>query len=190
MTRQGFLDRLRANLRGRPPHTVDDIVADYDAHFAEGLAAGRTEAQVAEALGDPDRLARELRAQATIQRWEEDKNPAAAFGAIIALLGLGALDIFILLPILVTVIGVLSTLYLVAGGVLIGGVGTMIFGPFVASGGVFAVILFGLGLTAAAICALAAMTLISVGLVNALIGYGRLHFRLLTPAMSSKGDRA
>ncbi|OYW97171.1 MAG: hypothetical protein B7Z12_22070, partial [Caulobacter vibrioides] len=32
---------------------------------------GRTEAEAAAALGDPDRLARELRADAGLRRWEE-----------------------------------------------------------------------------------------------------------------------
>jgi uncharacterized membrane protein len=189
MTRQDFLDRLRAGLRGLSSHAVNDIVADYDAHFAEGAAAGRTEAQVAEALGDPHRLARELRAEANIKRWEEEKNPAAALGAIVALLGLGAIDLFILLPILVFVIGLLVSLYAAAVALLLGGAAVAIFGPF-ASSSAIAVILLGVGLMAAAICGLAVLTLISVGLVNALIRYGRLHFRLLTPALPSKGDRA
>jgi uncharacterized membrane protein len=188
MTRQAFLDRLRAGLRGLSPQAMDDIIADYDAHFAEGVAAGRTEAQVAEALGDPHRLARELRAEANIKRWEEDKNPAAALGAIVALLGLGAIDIFILLPILVGVIGVLVGLYAVAVAFLIGGVAVTIFGPFTSDSGVSAFLL-GLGMTAGAVCGLAFLTLISVGLVNALVRYGRLHFRVLTPALPTKGDR-
>ena len=46
-----------------------------------GIAAGRTEAEVASALGDPVRLARELKAEAGIQRWHQEKNPSAAAGA-------------------------------------------------------------------------------------------------------------
>ena len=60
MTRQAFLDRLRAGLRGLPTSAINDIVADYQAHFAEGVAAGRTEAEIAAALGEPDRVIREL----------------------------------------------------------------------------------------------------------------------------------
>ena len=53
MTRQAFLARLRDGLRGLPPRAVSDIVADYEAHFAEGEAHGRSEAEVAAALGEP-----------------------------------------------------------------------------------------------------------------------------------------
>lgn len=189
MTRHGFLERLRSGLRGLPPYAIDDIVADYDSHFEDGLAAGRTEAQVAEALGDPERLARELRAEVKIKRWETEKNPAAAVGAIIALLGLGAIDIFILLPILFGAIGLLFALYLVSIGLMIGGACVALAGPFTGSGSPFAIFLFGVGLAAVGVCVFSGLTLASIGLVNSLVRYGRLHFRLLTPALSSKGDR-
>ena len=188
MTRQEFLHRLRSDLRGLRPQAVDDIIADYDVHFADGVAAGRTEAQIAEAMGDPARLARELRAEANMKRWEEEKNPAAALVAIVALLGLGAIDLFILLPILVVVIGFVMIFYAVAAAILLGGVAVTIFGPF-ASTSAIATLLLGLGMTASAVCGLAFLTLFSVGLVNALVRYGRLHFRVLTPALPSKGDR-
>jgi len=74
MTREDFIARLRRGLAGMSPEAADDIVADYEAHFSEGKAAGRTEDQVAEALGDPDRLARELRAAAKGEPWEERRR--------------------------------------------------------------------------------------------------------------------
>ena len=36
----------------------DDVIADYEAHFDAGAAEGRSELEVAEALGNPGRLAR------------------------------------------------------------------------------------------------------------------------------------
>ncbi|MDP2764001.1 MAG: DUF1700 domain-containing protein, partial [Brevundimonas sp.] len=68
MTRAEFMGRLRRGLVGMPAAAADDITADYEIHFEDGAAAGRSEAAVAEALGDPDRLARELRAEAGAQR--------------------------------------------------------------------------------------------------------------------------
>ena len=99
MTRQAFMARLMEGLRGLPPTVQADIVADYNNHFNEGVAAGRSEADVAAGLGDPGRLARELRAEAGLRRWEEHRSPAAGASAIFAVLGLGAIDILILLPI-------------------------------------------------------------------------------------------
>ena len=82
MTRVQFLDRLRAGLRGVSKTASEDIMADYEGHFAEGLAAGRSEAEVAAALGDPGRLARELRAGAGVQPWEEKRSPSSALSAL------------------------------------------------------------------------------------------------------------
>ena len=68
MTRLEFPETLRRRLAGLPPAEIDDLVADYATHFADGMAAGRSEAEIAEALGDPMRLARELRAEAGFRR--------------------------------------------------------------------------------------------------------------------------
>ena len=106
MTRQDFIARLRAGLVGLPAQAQSDIVADYETHFPEGVAAGRSEADVAAALGDPDRLARELRAEVGVKRWEAQRNPEAAAAAVFAVLGLGAIDLLVLLPILISVVSV------------------------------------------------------------------------------------
>jgi uncharacterized membrane protein len=51
MTRAEFMSRLKRGLVGLPTTTAAEITADYDAHFEDGAAAGRTEAEVAAALG-------------------------------------------------------------------------------------------------------------------------------------------
>ncbi len=62
--RQAFLTTLRDELRGLPPPVIDDILGDFDRHFADALAAGRSERQTAGRLGDPVWLAGEFRAEA------------------------------------------------------------------------------------------------------------------------------
>ncbi|CAN5198273.1 DUF1700 domain-containing protein [soil metagenome] len=187
MTRLAFLARLREGLRGLPPRAVQDIVSDYEAHFSEGEADGRSEADVAAALGDPIRLARELRAEAGLKRWEEERNPSAAAGAIFAVLGLGALDVLILLPVLIGIISTLFGLFIavvvcfIAGGVVFAA------GPFTSPpGGPIAALLAGLGIMAGSASGGAVLTLITVGLVNLLVRYGRLHYRLLKPAIDAE----
>jgi len=184
MTRQAFMARLREGLRGLPPQTVAEIVADYETHFTEGEGAGRSEEEVAAALGDPGRLARELRAEIGLKRWEQERNPSAAAGAIFAVLGLGAIDLLILLPILMTVVGVLFGFTIGAIAVFFAGGVVFAAGPFAdPPGGVAAALLAGLGLMAGATSVGAIVTLVTIGLVNALVWYGRLHYRLLKPAL-------
>ncbi|HSI00945.1 MAG TPA: DUF1700 domain-containing protein [Reyranella sp.] len=100
MTRTEFLAVLRSRLRGLPTDAVDDLVGDYASHFAEGLAEGRSEAEVAAALGDPARLARELRAEAGLRRWETARTPANFYAALAGFLALIAVDFMFLLPLL------------------------------------------------------------------------------------------
>ena len=78
MTRDQFIARLRSGLAGMSPEAIDDIVSDYETHFAEGISSGRTEDQVAEALGDPDRLAKDLRAAAPATPWETPRGGGGA----------------------------------------------------------------------------------------------------------------
>ena len=191
MSRQAFLNRLREGLRDMPAGAADDIIADYEAHFAEGEAAGRTEAEVAAALGDPGRLARELKAEAGLKQWEAQRNPSAAAGAVFAVLGLGAIDVLILLPILRPIAGVLFGLAI--AGVALFGVGGFVFaiGPFVGTGrDIGAAMLAGVGVMAGGLSLGSLTALATIGFVNALVWYGRLHLRLLKPALEPTEARS
>ena len=187
MTRQAFLARLREGLRGLPPAAIADIVADYETHFADGAAAGRSEADVAAALGEPGRLARELRAEAGLKRWEEERSPSAGAGAVFAVLGLGAIDILILLPILMGVGGAMFGIAVGCIAVFFAGGVAFAAGPFAGMpGGATAAILAGIGLMTGATAVAALLALAGIGLVNALVWYGRLHYRLLQPALEPR----
>ena len=189
MNREAWLRRLREGLQGLSPTVINEMVADYETHFAEGVAAGRSEEAVAQALGDPARLAKELKAEQGLRRWEETRNPGAAAGAIFAVLGLGAIDLLILLPIL---IGVGSAIF----GLFMGMIGVFIAGAAVFGGGLVGAIpsdgpngslmvLVGLGLMSGSIGIGAILSLTVIGLVNLLVRYGRLHYRLLQPAVAT-----
>ena len=180
MNRTEFLAALRTGLAGLDAPALEDIVDDYEAHFADGTAAGRSAEEIAAALGDPARLARELRVEAGLQRWEEKRTPGNAAAAVFALIGLGALDIIILLPLLVAVAATLFGLFMGSFGVLIGGTATLVMGPFSdVPGGPMVAVLAGIGLIAGAIAAGAILTLATIAAVNALVWYARLHYRAL-----------
>ncbi|MBL8556234.1 MAG: DUF1700 domain-containing protein [Phenylobacterium sp.] len=184
MTRQAFMARLREGLRGLPPQAIADIVADYEAHFTDGEAAGRTEAEVAAALGDPDRLAREVRAESTLNRWRDERSPSSAAAAVFAVLGLGAIDILILLPILMGIAGAIIGIAVAVIVCFFAGAFVFAAGPFMdPPGGPVTALLAGLGVMAGSASGGALLTIVSIGLMNALVWYGRLHYRLLKPAL-------
>lgn len=191
MTRAEFLTRLRRGLNGLPPETIDEIVADHEAHFVEAAAKGRNDPEIAAALGNPERLAREVRAEAGMARWEVEKTPASAWAAIVALIGLASIDILFLLPLLVGVVSGLAALFVAGIGVFIAGGAAFVVGPFAAPpGGPVVALLIGIGVMALGVVMTAITSVLTIWLVNALVWFGRLHFRLLKPALqqTNSGD--
>ena len=186
MNRETFLRALRAGLAGLSRQEVDEIVADYETHFDEASASGRSEAEVAQALGDPARLARELRAETGLRRFEAHRSVANLTTALFALAGLAAVDIFFLLPLLL-VIAVVA-IGIGAGLVALGAAGVHVIFGAVFSGhggsipGALIRMVVGFGLIA---CLVFGGSLLLLGLgsgVRLLGRYVRLHYRLLEPA--------
>jgi len=186
-TRDSFLAALRHGLREMPAYKVDEILNDYAEHFSEGQAAGRSEEDIANALGDPERLAKELRAEAGIKQWEAHRSPRNMVTAIIALLGLATIDVIFLLPML-PVVGiiaiiiplVLAVLACVGFGLTIATLYHLVTLEFTRN--VFATGFAGLGLLSGSIGGGALCALIVMVLMKLLVKYGRLHYRLLNTA--------
>lgn len=189
MTRDDFLRTLSSGLAGMPPQEIEDIVGDYTAHFAESEKSGRSEAEVAAALGDPARIARELRAEAGVRRFEAHWSVSNLFAATFALAGLAIIDIVFLLPLLITALAVALALAitLVAVGAL--GLNIIIATLFLDAGGSFSVTLgrlfVGAGLVS---CLVGGGALLLLGWsagIRMLGNYARLHSRVARPG----GDR-
>jgi uncharacterized membrane protein len=186
MTRGEFLSQLRAGLTGQRQQDIDDIMADYESHFIDGREAGRSEEEIATALGDPARLARELKVEAGFKRWQNEKSAGNLLGIILALLGLATIDFMLLLPCLGALLGVIIGFaavvfaFCIAGIVLLASVLPIGFlgdvGTLMARG------LAGAGLLAGGIGAGALFLLLIEGLAKLLVKYARLHYRLLTSA--------
>ncbi len=185
MTRLEFLDTLRRRLAGLPQAEIDDLVGDYAAHFADGMAAGRSEAEIAEALGDPMRLARELRAEAGFRRWEEAPTPGNFFGVLFGFVALVAVDFVFLLPLLVvllivTLLAGFATLGLAVAGLV------LTLGLFRLDHGLslhyFSRIFAGLGLLGIGVGGGAGLLLMIDYVVRLLGRFARLHYTLLNQA--------
>lgn len=195
MNRAMFLSELRMGLSGLPLSEIDETVADYEAHFTEGMAAGRSEAAIANALGDPARLARELRAEAGFKRWESERSAGSLLGAVIALLGLATLDLILLIPFVCVVGAVLLAMLVTAIALFFAGgavwvvalfPGMFLFGPTGMLGSGMALALAGLGLISGGV-GLAALTwLLLDAFVRGLVQYARLHFRLIDSAQTRR----
>ena len=185
MTKAEFLDTLARRLAGLPQSEIDDLVGDYAAHFADGSAAGRSEEEIAEALGDPMRLARELRAEAGFRRWEEAPTPGNFFGALFGFLALVAVVFVFLLPLLIALAFVTLLLGFAMVGLCVAGF-VLVLGLFRLDHGLslhyFSRIFAGIGLLGVGVGGAAALLLMVDYVVRLLGRFARLHYRLLNEA--------
>jgi len=189
MNRAHFMAQLRDGLSGLHHTDISDILRDYESHFADGLADGRTEDEVAAALGEPARLARELRAEVGFRRWEEHRNPGNFVGVVLALLGLATIDFIILLPLLCGLAAIFFGLSIACLGLVVGGsfllFNLLPFGWHGVMGNAAMQLLIALGLISGAIGGGALLLLLMDIVAKLLIRYARLHFRLFDTANKS-----
>lgn len=185
MTRDAFLSILRDGLAGLPAQEIDDILADYAAWFDEADAAGRSEEAVAAALGDPRRLARELRTEAGLRRWENHRSLGNSATALLALGGLAAVDIVFLLPVLFVVMLATFVMGLVVFVLGIAGIGALLSLFKTATFASYAAMALRAAAGLALICGsagCAALLLFALNHAMRWLGsYARLHYRLLKP---------
>jgi uncharacterized membrane protein len=189
MNRAHFMAQLRDGLAGLHHSDISDIVADYETHFADGAADGRTQEEVAAALGDPVRLARELRAEIGFRRWEENRNAGNFMGVVLALLGLATIDFIILLPLLCGMAAIFFGLSVACLAFVVGGsfllFNLLPFGWHGVMGNAAMQLLIGLGLISGAIGGGALLLMLMDIIAKLLIRYARLHFRLFDTANKS-----
>ena len=187
MNRAAFLNRLRDGLKGLPQYAINEIIADYEAHFAEGASAGRSEDDVSAALGDPIRLARELRAEAGIQRWEAEPSPRNFWGVVFAFLGLAMLDFWFVFPILCAMIGMFFAFFGISIAMFVCGIlalaSALSFGAFFPELGSLTLrTLLGVGLLSGGFGLFALLVILAKWFTGLLIKFARLHYRLLDSA--------
>lgn len=125
MKQDAFIQRLRQALGSLPKRDVDEIVADYREYIGDALSAGRTEEDVIAALGEPEKLARELKAQANFRQWEERRSFGNLMRVVGSIAGLGLLHLVLLVPFLLYML-VLTLGYVLFGALTVAGLVTLV----------------------------------------------------------------
>ncbi|MFA9218161.1 MAG: DUF1700 domain-containing protein [Sphingomonadaceae bacterium] len=121
MSKQEYLTALRQAMTGLPPETVASTLADYEQRFIDGLTAGRSEAEIAQGLDEPRKVAMGLRASIHLHAFTERKTPTNLARMLVSLIGLAIFNLFMVIPAMVYA-ALLLTMYLCAFTFYIGGV--------------------------------------------------------------------
>lgn len=106
MTEREFLNELDSALRRIALEERQDILSDYREHFTIGKEAGKTEEQIAAALGSPNKIAKELLALYHLEKAQTNHTTGNIFRAVWAAIGLGFLNLIIVLGPFMALLGV------------------------------------------------------------------------------------
>lgn len=98
MSKNEYLDALKKALAGLPPEAAAKTMAYYEQCFIDGLAAGKTEEEVAAGLDEPRKIAMTLRANAHRSAFEQSRNPANLARMVFSFIGLGVFNLFMVVP--------------------------------------------------------------------------------------------
>jgi len=98
MSKNEYLEALKKALAGLPPDLAARTMAFYEQSFIDGLAAGRTEDEIAADLDDPRKIAMTLRANAHMGAFAQSKNPVNLARMMFSFIGLGVFNLFMIVP--------------------------------------------------------------------------------------------
>jgi uncharacterized membrane protein len=116
-----YLDALKRAMTGLAPEIQARTLAYYEQRFIDGLAAGRSEADIARDLDDPKKIAITLRASSHMHAFEQSKNPANLLRLIVSAFGLIIFNLFMVVPAMVYA-ALLATVYACALAFYVAGI--------------------------------------------------------------------
>lgn len=122
MNRNEFMYSLRNTLRDFPQQEKEEIIYDYEEHFAVALQSGKTEEEVCHELGDPESIGKQYKINSSINRASSNPTAGNIIRAIIASLGLGLLNLIFVLGPFIGVASVLLALFVSACAITFAGV--------------------------------------------------------------------
>jgi uncharacterized membrane protein len=134
MNKKDFLNKLSSYLGGIPVEERQDVINDFEEHFKEGLAEGRTEEEIADSLGDPRALANQFKANILVSQAEKTTSAINITRAVLATLGLGFFNLVFILGPFIAIVAVLISLFVSAIAIIAAGITVFfasIFGPLI-----------------------------------------------------------
>ncbi|MDB5933423.1 MAG: hypothetical protein JWQ01_767 [Massilia sp.] len=121
MGKMEYLDALKRAMTGLAPELQAKTLAYYEQRFVDGIAAGRSEQDIASELDDPKKIAMTLRASTHLSAFKQKRNPANLLRLLVSALGLGIFNLFMVVPAIVFA-SLLASMYAFALAFYVGGI--------------------------------------------------------------------
>ena len=122
MNKKQFLQSLDKELSGIPDEEKKDILFDYREHFSMGEADGKSEEEIAKALGNPNALAKRYKAEYYVETAEKNRTAGNLFRAVLATLGLGFFNLVFVLGPFIGLLAIIFALLAVSAATVITGI--------------------------------------------------------------------
>jgi len=193
MTEKRFISLLKGNLKGLSGREKEEILGDYREHFRLGCEEGKTEEEIAAALGDPAVLGRSNQAEFSGADAAPDSPVSEVLRVIVASLSLGFVNLIFVLGPWVGLAGALAGLWAAALSVALSGAASVlavIFEPllklalpdmFITPGfGIrLAAVLAGIALACLGSLATIGMVYVTKGFLRGTVRYLRFNLKII-----------
>jgi uncharacterized membrane protein len=130
MDKKQFLNELKGNIKGISKEDKEEIIRDYEEHFAIGKKKGRKEADIAKGLGNPRQLAKQARMELLVSKAEEEKSAGNILRLIFATLSLSLFNLIFVVGIFFGLFAVVVSLFAVGFAIALSGLALVIFAFF------------------------------------------------------------
>lgn len=108
MTKYQFMRILESSLEKLSEEERKDILQDFEEHFILGKEEGKTEEEIADSLGSPRQIAKELLVNHRLEKVEATKTTGNVFRAVWAVIGLSFFNLVIVLGPFIGLIGAIT----------------------------------------------------------------------------------
>ncbi|GAK13294.1 HAAS domain-containing protein [Geomicrobium sp. JCM 19039] len=119
MTKNQYISVLQQHLNDIPAHEQEEFINDYKEHFVLGIEEGRSEEEIADRLGPPEKTAKEIRAQYQLTAAEQKPTYKSVSKAVFAAVSLGLFNLIFILGPLLALISIPIALLITAGTLVI-----------------------------------------------------------------------
>ncbi len=125
MNKETFLKQLHSSLTKLPQEERKDIIQDYEEYFAIGLQEGKSEEEIATALGSPSQIAKELMATYHLEKVEKTASAGNIMRAVWAVIGLGFFNLVIVLGPFIALVGLVFAGWALSLGFVLSPIGAL-----------------------------------------------------------------
>jgi uncharacterized membrane protein len=189
MNKQGFLDELKRALGAMSEAEKAEIAADFEEHFRMGMAAGKSEEEIAKALGNPRTLGKSFAIDAMLETGKKEKSAATVLRAVLAFLSLGFFNVVFMLGPFIAFIAIIVSFWAAAVSMAVAGVVAVaavalqpVLPSFMSFGGLSVpfVLFAAVGVTALGLLGLIGMWFLTRGFIFAVGKYVQFSARIVS----------